>query len=231
LPRALVAPTQIDLTRTTSSSSSGGGVGGGIHSPSSAALATSLSNGSTIGTKKKYDLISGKEITVPAKRPCLSSSNSNLYDSQDGNNGGGGGFSPSLVRSNSNLSSALQRTNSTLSATAASTTHGERITARSSSSLTQSGQQQQQQSTLPNAATTTLPTTTTTTTTTEQPNVEVSNVLRCCICRDKAAKPFVAKCGHICCFDCWSRWLEEKLECPICRERVRLRQLRKMFLT
>lgn len=29
------------------------------------------------------------------------------------------------------------------------------------------------------------------------------------------------KCGHVACAKCWEKWLETKLECPICRARVR----------
>ncbi|KAM3134674.1 hypothetical protein pb186bvf_013149 [Paramecium bursaria] len=30
-----------------------------------------------------------------------------------------------------------------------------------------------------------------------------------------------SKCGHIACLKCWKTWLETKLECPLCRARVR----------
>lgn len=51
----------------------------------------------------------------------------------------------------------------------------------------------------------------------------------CPICRDKYEKPFRAKCGHVCCFPCWSAWLSNTLECPICRNRTRLSQLKKIY--
>lgn len=29
------------------------------------------------------------------------------------------------------------------------------------------------------------------------------------------------KCGHVACTGCWKEWLSNKLECPLCRTRVR----------
>lgn len=51
----------------------------------------------------------------------------------------------------------------------------------------------------------------------------------CPICRDKPEKPFKAKCGHVCCFGCWTSWLSNTLECPLCRQRTRLSQLSKIY--
>jgi regulator of telomere elongation helicase 1 len=51
----------------------------------------------------------------------------------------------------------------------------------------------------------------------------------CPICRDTVDKPFEAKCGHICCFQCWTSWLNNTLECPLCRQRTRLSQLKKIY--
>lgn len=51
----------------------------------------------------------------------------------------------------------------------------------------------------------------------------------CPICRDRPEKPFKAKCGHVCCFGCWSAWLGNTLECPVCRRRTRISQLTKIY--
>jgi len=51
----------------------------------------------------------------------------------------------------------------------------------------------------------------------------------CQICRNKAKSPFGARCGHICCYACWQQWLNEKLECPVCREKTRMKQLTKLY--
>lgn len=48
---------------------------------------------------------------------------------------------------------------------------------------------------------------------------------RCMICTDKMENPCIGKCVHIFCFECWKNWLSKRLECPLCRERVRLKQL------
>jgi hypothetical protein len=54
-------------------------------------------------------------------------------------------------------------------------------------------------------------------------------VVTCAICHSKAVSPFSAKCGHICCHACWQQWLYEKLECPVCREKTRVKQLTKLY--
>eukprot|EP00026_Physarum_polycephalum_P000577 Phypoly_transcript_00578.p1 GENE.Phypoly_transcript_00578~~Phypoly_transcript_00578.p1 ORF type:complete len:1233 (-),score=182.25 Phypoly_transcript_00578:64-3762(-) len=51
----------------------------------------------------------------------------------------------------------------------------------------------------------------------------------CSICHAKATAPFNARCGHICCHACWTQWLQEKLECPVCREKTRPKQLTKLY--
>ena len=51
----------------------------------------------------------------------------------------------------------------------------------------------------------------------------------CAICHDKAVAPFSSRCGHICCLTCWNSWLKEQLTCPVCRERVRQKQLTKLY--
>lgn len=48
----------------------------------------------------------------------------------------------------------------------------------------------------------------------------------CTICHEPASRPEVAVlCGHFACQACWRRWLCEKLECPVCRCKVRRNNL------
>ena len=49
----------------------------------------------------------------------------------------------------------------------------------------------------------------------------------CPICRDPVSDPHHAKCGHEACLTCWQEWLSRTLECPLCRQRTRIPQLRK----
>jgi hypothetical protein len=37
-----------------------------------------------------------------------------------------------------------------------------------------------------------------------------------------------AKCGHVACNDCWMQWLANCLECPMCKQRTRAKQLSKL---
>lgn len=50
----------------------------------------------------------------------------------------------------------------------------------------------------------------------------------CPICKDALIEPSKAKCGHVACFECWNAWLGRTLECPLCRQRTRVSQLRKI---
>ena len=34
-----------------------------------------------------------------------------------------------------------------------------------------------------------------------------------------------SKCGHVVCNPCWAKWLKEKLECPLCKKKVRAKTL------
>lgn len=44
----------------------------------------------------------------------------------------------------------------------------------------------------------------------------------CCMCRQYPRKPRVAAlCGHFACGECWRQWLMQRLECPMCRKKVR----------
>jgi hypothetical protein len=53
--------------------------------------------------------------------------------------------------------------------------------------------------------------------------------LPCPICKELVTNGYKAKCGHVCCLSCWSTWLQMKLECPLCRVRTRLPQLRRVI--
>lgn len=53
---------------------------------------------------------------------------------------------------------------------------------------------------------------------------------QCPICLSRLKEPFVSvKCGHMCCYLCWLQWFKTKLECPVCRERTREKNLKKVF--
>jgi len=43
-------------------------------------------------------------------------------------------------------------------------------------------------------------------------------------------KPKNASCGHILCEDCWDKCLKIKLECPICKRKVREKSLTNLFI-
>lgn len=49
----------------------------------------------------------------------------------------------------------------------------------------------------------------------------------CPICKDTCNDPYKAKCNHVACYECWNAWLVRTLECPLCRQRTRISQLRK----
>ncbi|GAM29214.1 hypothetical protein SAMD00019534_123900 [Acytostelium subglobosum LB1] len=53
-----------------------------------------------------------------------------------------------------------------------------------------------------------------------------SGTLYCPICQCKPTNGHVSLCGHICCWECWGQWLSIKLECPVCREKTRLKQVK-----
>lgn len=54
---------------------------------------------------------------------------------------------------------------------------------------------------------------------------------RCPICLGTFQRPYQSKCGHVCCYTCWKGWLERKLECPLCKEKTRMKTLQPAFLT
>ena len=57
----------------------------------------------------------------------------------------------------------------------------------------------------------------------------------CCVCYEIASKNpelkySLSKCNHILCNICWSKTLFEKLECPICRKKVRVKTLKRLII-
>lgn len=60
-------------------------------------------------------------------------------------------------------------------------------------------------------------------------HAKAGNGIKCTICQSSAVAPFNARCGHICCKSCWDQWLANQLTCPVCRERVRQKQLTKLY--
>lgn len=57
-----------------------------------------------------------------------------------------------------------------------------------------------------------------------------SNGWKCPICFESKDFNSSAPCGHICCDDCWSNIFKVKYECPICKQKVREKQLRKVYI-
>jgi len=56
---------------------------------------------------------------------------------------------------------------------------------------------------------------------------EVEESAQCLICMEKMnlRDMAVAACGHLCCMECWTHWLEQRTECPKCRAFVRKKAL------
>lgn len=64
---------------------------------------------------------------------------------------------------------------------------------------------------------------------TKKENIDISSSHESCpICKDSLNDPCKSKCGHVACFDCWNAWLRRTLECPLCRQRTRVSQLRRI---
>lgn len=40
----------------------------------------------------------------------------------------------------------------------------------------------------------------------------------CTVCKEVATEPCAARCGHVCCQVCWTRWLKVNSSCPLCRK-------------
>ncbi len=54
--------------------------------------------------------------------------------------------------------------------------------------------------------------------------------IRCPVCLHKPENPMASKCGHIACYQCWVEWLSKsKNECPLCRQKTRLKKLTKLY--
>ncbi|OMJ93190.1 hypothetical protein SteCoe_3883 [Stentor coeruleus] len=56
-------------------------------------------------------------------------------------------------------------------------------------------------------------------------NEEIPDDEMCVICYSKKKEPMSANCGHICCKTCWINILSYCLECPLCKQRVRMKHL------
>ena len=57
----------------------------------------------------------------------------------------------------------------------------------------------------------------------------------CCVCyeissNNKDLKYSLSKCNHSLCNICWSKTLYEKLECPICRKKTRVKTLKRLII-
>ena len=57
--------------------------------------------------------------------------------------------------------------------------------------------------------------------------------LICTICNERVSSPYAARCGHVCCIDCWHSWFKQKdhNSCPLCRREVQVSQLVKLNIT
>ena len=55
--------------------------------------------------------------------------------------------------------------------------------------------------------------------------------LSCTICLDFFKYPHTIKCGHTFCGNCLQRWLENVVECPICRSKVCQEPVSNLILT
>ena len=63
--------------------------------------------------------------------------------------------------------------------------------------------------------------------------LEINQELNCPICflnekEDKNMNFSISKCNHILCNKCWSIWLKEKMECPLCKKKCRIQTLKKI---
>jgi hypothetical protein len=53
---------------------------------------------------------------------------------------------------------------------------------------------------------------------------------KCPVCLDPPLEPCAARCGHVLCFACWEKQLAHKLECPVCKQKVRKSQVKRIYL-
>ena len=67
----------------------------------------------------------------------------------------------------------------------------------------------------------------------EQDNTNQSNkMLECCICFSSPAEdPVVTQCGHIYCWDCLKKWVNnsDKMFCPICKNGINMDRVISLF--
>lgn len=56
--------------------------------------------------------------------------------------------------------------------------------------------------------------------------------MTCIVCSEKVLDPYAARCGHVCCLECWRSWLksQRKESCPLCRRAVEYSQLTKIVV-
>ncbi len=58
----------------------------------------------------------------------------------------------------------------------------------------------------------------------------ILDAMECVVCYARDKTILASKCGHLACEDCWNNWLKIKLECPMCKKKVRQKQLIKLHL-
>jgi peroxin-10 len=54
--------------------------------------------------------------------------------------------------------------------------------------------------------------------------------LKCIICSEPSTNPCAARCGHICCQNCWLAWLKQKNACPLCRQEASINTITRIKL-
>ena len=66
--------------------------------------------------------------------------------------------------------------------------------------------------------------------------INMNEDIICCVCYEIASNNpnlnySISKCNHSLCNICWSKTLYEKLECPICRKKARVKTLKRIIRT
>lgn len=64
----------------------------------------------------------------------------------------------------------------------------------------------------------------------EEEKTSEKRISNCPICLGDFVKPHSSMCGHVCCHECWIELLARKLECPVCKAKVRVPHLRPLFI-
>ncbi len=54
--------------------------------------------------------------------------------------------------------------------------------------------------------------------------------LKCIICKDASNNPCAARCGHICCQECWLTWLKVSNTCPLCKHEASINSITRIKL-